>query len=104
MSADIFFEDEIEVWRLVSDIYNKTEQYSQIANIMGAIRPINANDAFLTEGVPFETLKLFCEIDENIQEGDKIKFDNQYYIVKNIRKFNFKDLDRLEAYITRVKQ
>lgn len=100
----VFFEDEIEVSRLVSDIYNKTEEYQSVDTIMGSIRPINANDAFLTEGIPFETLKLFCAIDEDIQEGDKITFDSKNYIVKNIRKYQQKDIERLEAFITLLRQ
>lgn len=100
----VFYDDEIIVHRLVSDIYNKTEEYQLLGNIMGAIRPINANDAFLTEGIPFETLKLYCEIDENVQEGDKIIFDEKSYIVKNVRKYHLKDIERLEAFISLLKQ
>lgn len=100
----VIFDDELEIHRLVSDIYEKTEEYQLLGTIFGAIRPLNANDAFLTEGIPFETLKVYCDIDEDLKEGDKIISDNKTYVVKNVRKYSLKDIERLEGYITLLKQ
>jgi hypothetical protein len=100
----IFFDEELQVSRLVSDVYNKTEEYQSVSNILGSIRPIKAEDAFLSDGIPYETFKLYCNIDEDIKDGDKITYSYQDYIVKNIRRYNLKDIERIEGLITIIKQ
>ena len=96
----IFFDEQITQYRLVSDIYNQTEEYSYLGTIDGAIRPINANDLILSNGDAYQTFKFYCNSYVDIQEGDKLILAYQEYIVKFVRRFNLKDIERIECYLT----
>lgn len=100
----IFFDEVIVQYRLVSDIYNKTEDYQLVGNIEGSIRPINANDVILIDGIPSETFKFYCNSDVDIKEGDKLVYAYQDYIVKYLRRYELKDISRIECYLTITRQ
>lgn len=93
----IYFEQTIAVYRL--NIYTATEEYKSIGNISGIILPIKAEDVMLAEGDPAKQFKLFCDINENLKEADKVICEGDEYIVKTIRKFKLRSLERIEAFI-----
>jgi len=99
---------------------------------MGAIKPAKAEDVMMSEGVPYETFKLYCENYSDIKEGDKLLPDFEYnelynqniesnyildesgdnlvlsvspeYIVKTVRRYSLKNIQRVECYLTLLKQ
>lgn len=97
----IHFEQKISVYRL--NIYTKTEEYKAHGEIMGIILPVKAEDMMLTEGDPAQQFKLFCDINEDLKEADKVAYGGDEYIVKTIRKFDFRSLSRIEAFIYKPK-
>lgn len=81
-------------------LYSATEEYGEVGTIKGFIMPVKAEDVMLTEGDPAKSFKLFCDIHEDLKEADKVvDEDGEIYIVKTIRKFSFKSLSRIEAFI-----
>lgn len=94
------FDKTITVHRFA--IYSAYEEYVQVGSIRAIIMPVKAEDVMLTEGDPAKTFKLYCDINEDLKEGDKvIDEEGDVYIVKVIRKFKFKSLSRIEAFINR---
>lgn len=81
-------------------IYSLYQEYVQVGTIKGIIMPVKAEDVMLTEGDPAKSFKLYCDINEDLKEADKLTDeDGEIYIVKTVRKFEFKSLSRLEAFI-----
>jgi hypothetical protein len=130
----IFFDEQITQYRLVQDATSSTEKYQLHGYINGAIRPVKAEDLMLADGVPYETFKLYCEDYTDIQEGDKIysvlydgaiyknlqneevnntteadtskisiKTTNEY-VVKTVKRYGLKNIQRVECYLTLLKQ
>ncbi|MDA3839905.1 MAG: hypothetical protein PF572_02345 [Patescibacteria group bacterium] len=93
------FEKIIAVYRLVSDVEKKTEEYERINDINGVIMSIKAEDLMISEGNPAEMSKLYAELYSDIREADKIECDGQAYIVKNLKKIEYRSLSRIEAII-----
>jgi len=82
-------------------LYSYTEEYGLNGTIKGIITPVKAEDIMLTEGDPAEQFKMYCDINEDVREADKLICDGVEYIVKTIRKFNFRRLSRIEAFINK---
>ena len=95
----IYFDQTITVRSL--RLYSATEEYREVGTIKGIITPVKAEDIMLTEGNPAEQFKLYCDINEDLKEADKVVCDGVEYVVKTIRKFNFKRLSRIEAFINK---
>ncbi|NCD40557.1 MAG: hypothetical protein EOL88_00545 [Bacteroidia bacterium] len=94
----IFFNEQITVKR--PTLYSKTEEYFNVGTIMGIILPLKAEDVILAEGDPSKACKLYCDVNEDLKEADiVVDKDNVKYVVKAIRKFKFRKVSRLEAYI-----
>jgi len=93
----IFFEQTISVYRL--NIYSTTEQYKLNGQITGMILPVKAEDTMLMEGDPSKQFKLVCDVNEDLKEADKIVCEGETYIVKTIRVFKLRALERIEAFI-----
>lgn len=95
----IHFEQIITIYRL--NLYAYTEQYQQVGSINGIILPVKAEDMMLTDGDPSKQFKLFCDINEDLREADKVVCDGEDYIVKTVRKFRLRGLERIEAFVYR---
>jgi len=93
----IHFEQETIVNRL--SIYSYTEEYVYNGIIFGILMPVKAEDVMLTDGDPSKSFKYFCDINENLKEADKITIEGEDYIVKTIRKFKLRQLERIEAFV-----
>ncbi len=93
------FEKRIMVYRLDSDSMNKTEEYKRINDIYGVIMSIKAEDLMVSEGNPAEMYKLYTDIYSDIKESDKIEQDGKVYIVKNLKKLEYRALSRIEAIL-----
>ena len=96
------FNKKMAVYRLVSSSDNKKETYTSIGVIQGSIMSIKAEDTLLSEGNPAGMLKLYTEIYSDIKESDKVEYDGQEYIVKNVRKLDLGRLERIEAIIIKT--
>jgi len=84
------------------NLYATSEEYGEVGTIKGIIMPVKAEDVMLTDGDPAKSFKLYCDINEDLKEADKVvDEDGVVYIVKIIRKFNFKSLSRIEAFINK---
>lgn len=97
----IYFDQTISVHRL--QLYSYTENYMPVGTIKGIITPVKAEDIMITEGDPVQSFKMYCDINEDVKEADKLVCDGEEYIVKTIRKFNFRRLSRIEAFINKPK-
>ncbi len=95
----IYFDQTITVHRL--QLYAYTENYMPAGTIKGIITPVKAEDVILTEGDPAQQFKMYCDINEDVKEADKLICDGVEYIVKTVRKFNFRRLSRIEAFINK---
>lgn len=95
----IYFDQTITVHRL--QLYSYTENYMPHGTIKGIITPVKAEDVILTEGDPVKQFKMYCDINEDVKEADKLVCDGVEYIVKTIRKFDFRRLSRIEAFINK---
>ena len=94
------FNKTITVQRLA--IYSAYEEYQTVGTIQGIIIPAKAEDVMLTDGDPAKSFKLLCDVNEDIKEADKLIDDEgTVYIVKVVRKFNFRRLGRIEAFLNR---
>ena len=130
----IFFDEIITQYRLTQNATSSTEEYQHIGSITGSIKPAKADDIMLSDGVPYETYKLYCEDYTDIREGDKLTSvpissvdykniqgtdinndttDDEYnitvkttkeFVVKNVRRYGFKNIQRVECYLTLLKQ
>lgn len=87
------------VYRLVSDTEKKTEEYKRINDVYGVIMPIKAEDLMISEGNPAEMHKLYADIYSDIKEADKIESEGETFIVKNLKKLEYRSLSRIEAII-----
>ena len=96
------FDNKVEQYR--PTLYDYTEKLFRIGDIWGVILPQKTEDLMLTEGVPGEAFRFYCDEHTDLKEADQIKYEGVYYIVKTVRKFRFKSLSRIEAYIYRVKE
>jgi hypothetical protein len=95
----IYFDQTITIRRL--QLYSYSSDYKEVGAIKGIITPIKAEDVMLTEGDPVKQFKLYCDINEDLKEADKVVCDDVEYIVKTVRKFNFRRLARIEAFINK---
>lgn len=93
----IIFDQEIAVHR--QRLYSSKGVYGEHGTIHGIILPIKAEDVILTEGDPSKQYKLIADINVDLLEADKVICEGETYIVKTIKKFNFRRVTRLEAYI-----
>lgn len=93
----IYLEQKIEVYRL--NIYSKSEEYEKSGEFLGLILPVKAEDVMLTEGDPAKQFKLIADIGADLKEADKVVCEGEKYIVKIIRKYRLRSLERIEAYI-----
>ena len=93
------FEKRIIVHRLESDQAKRKEEYRYYGNIKGVIMPIKAEDLILSEGNPAKMFKLYADFKADIKEADKLFCDGVDYIVKNVKRLEFRALSRLEAII-----
>ena len=85
------------VYRLASS--SSKESYAENGTIKGAIYPLTADSAFLTEGNPSQSYKLITDYESDIKKTDKITYDEIDYIVTGIQKFDFGAMRRTEALI-----
>jgi len=93
------FEKRIVVYRLESDQAKRKEEYQYYGDIKGVIMPVKAEDLILSEGNPAKMFKLFADFKADINETDKLVCDGVDYIVKNVKRLEFRALSRLEAVI-----
>lgn len=130
----VFFDEKITQYRLNTNVETKVEEYKLYGTIYGSIKPAKAEDVMLAEGVPYETFKLYCENYNNIKEGDKLVSVVEYagdnnnlqtveennivnpngdittisianeYIVKTVRRYGLKNIQRVECYLTLLRQ
>jgi len=91
------FDQKIEVKR--PTLYSAHEEYFKVGYIYGMIMTLKAEDVILTDGDPSKGFKLITDIDTDIKEADMLVYDGDKYIVKAIRKYNFRSLSRIEAFI-----
>lgn len=94
----------------ISSLYNKTVTLKRLQAVSGthkeawedvvdgdeivievacAIHPIDGTQQEILEGGFFNTFKMFCSTDDDIQIGDRVIDGDDTYTVKGIRKFNF---------------
>lgn len=95
----IYFDQTITVRRL--QLYSYSSDYQTIGTIKGIITPVKAEDIMITEGDPVKQFKLYCDTNEDLKEADKVVCEGVEYIVKTIRKFKFRRLSRIEAFINK---
>ena len=95
----IYFDQQITVRRL--QLYSYQSDYKTVGTIQGIITPLKAEDIMLTEGDPVKQFKLYCDINEDLKEADKVVCEGEEYVVKTIRKFNFRRMARIEAFINK---
>ena len=95
------FEKRIIVYRLSSDSSKKREAYKRINDIYGVIMPIKAEDLMISEGNPAEMYKLYTDIYSDLKETDKVEQDGDIYIVKNLRKLEYRSLSRIETILVK---
>lgn len=93
-----FFTKKITVYRLSSA--SDKETYSENGEIGGMIVPLSAQEAFVTEGNPAQQYKLVTGYDSDVKKTDKLLYNEQYYIVTVIQKFDFGAMRRMEANLT----
>lgn len=91
------FDKTVDVYR--PTLYSYVEEYFKIGSARCIILPVKAEDVMLTDGDPAKSFKLIADYNENLKEADKVVLDGVSYIIKVIRKFDFKSLSRLEAFI-----
>lgn len=92
------FEDILTISRPY--LYSYDEEYREVGTIRGVILPVKAEDVMLTNGDPSKAFRLICELDEDIKEADKITDEEgEIYIVNTIRRFKFRGLSRIVAFI-----
>ena len=95
----IYFDQQITVRRL--QLYSYQSDYKTVGTIQGIITPLKAEDIMLTEGDPVKQFKLYCDINEDLKEADKVVCEGEEYVVKTIRRFNFRRMARIEAFINK---
>jgi len=93
------FEKRIMVYRLASDQAKRKEEYQYYGDIKGVIMPIKAEDLILSEGNPAKMFKLYADFNADVKETDKLVCDQVDYVVKNVKKLEFRALSRMEAII-----
>lgn len=93
------FEKRIKVYRLQSDQSKRKEEYQYYGDIKGVIMPIKAEDLILSEGNPAKMFKLYTGYESDLNETDKLVCDRDEYVVKNIRRLEFRALSHAEAII-----
>lgn len=100
----VFFDEEFQQYRLADNIAGVTEQYELLGTIMGSARPIKAEDSVLTDGIPAETFRFYAESYIDIKETDKIVKDGQEWIIKDVKRYSLKNIERVDCFMTLIKQ
>jgi len=80
----LYFNKSITVYRLSQ---TGDEKYVLNGTIYGAIMSISPEDMMISEGNPAQMSVLFTYSYSDIQEGDKITYDGDDYIIKGVRPF-----------------
>jgi len=93
----VFYTKQITVYRL-NDSSSK-ETYLENGFIRGAIMPLTAESAFLTEGNPAQSYKLFTDYESDLKVTDKISYEGTDYTITGIQQFDFGAMRRKEALI-----
>ena len=88
----MFYDTKIEILQSPEDAPIKT--------IDADVQPFSKSIAF-EDGFQIDiTSRLFCDIDDSINEESYVEFDNEMYKVMEIKKWN----DYLEAYLYKLKR
>jgi hypothetical protein len=93
------FEKSLSLHRLVSNQENTEEEYQYQGQIKGVIMPIKAEDLILSEGNPAKMFKLYTGFEVDLKETDKLLCDGVEYLVRNVRRLEFRALSHAEAII-----
>ena len=93
------FEKSLDLYRLDSNQAKTTEEYQYYGQIKGVIMPIKAEDLILSEGNPAKMFKLYTGYEVDLKETDKLACDGVEYVVKNVKRLEFRALSHAEAII-----
>lgn len=93
------FEKILSLYRLASNQAKTREEYEYYGQIKGVIMPIKAEDLILSEGNPAKMFKLYTGYEVDLNETDKLVCDGVEYVVKNVKRLEFRALSHAEAII-----
>jgi hypothetical protein len=77
---------------------NKTEYTTNLTGQSGMIQPLGDIDELGAGNKVGQTFKLFCER-VDIKVSDKIVYNEEEYVVKNVKDFNYGAFPHLEIVI-----
>jgi hypothetical protein len=83
--SGIFFTQTISVERLGNSTGSTIkEEYKSQSTIYGVVMNLRPEDAFLSEGNPAKSAILYCKLDSDVKDGDRITYNGVKYIVKGV--------------------
>lgn len=102
MAFSDFLTQTASVQRLTKITGTKKENYQSVGSILCMIQPLGAEETRIVEGVFGKTFRMFCHLNADIKDTDKITVDNQDYLIKGISDYHYGTIPHKEVVIQSV--
>ena len=102
----------------LSDLYNKVVDTERMATVSGTnkktfaanlsdvdctIHPVESQQQNLNDGAFYETFKMWCPVDTDIQTGDRVLDGADVYTVRGVSVYDFGRSNHLRVTLARGK-